>query len=157
MAPLFARARERAAQGQMVIIGADRRQFLLPAVPKESVPAAGVAMVERMLPSATPRNVAVIGDTSWTAGEKPGLKEAKAAIPFFGLLIGFASIGHAVWVFDAGSLTSVVAGCRDADVLIVDSACLEVLPPKWQTLVQTVMRSKQILVHDRSTNQLRQG
>jgi hypothetical protein len=50
-----------------------------------------VAAIEQMMPSATQRRVAVIGDTSWTSGGKPSLEAASQAIPFFGLLMGLAA------------------------------------------------------------------
>ena len=37
------------------------------------------------------------------------------------MLMGFACIGHSVWIFD-GSADVFESGCREADVLIVDSA-----------------------------------
>jgi hypothetical protein len=69
--------------------------------------------------------------------------------------MGFATIGHAVWVFDAASAEAVVAGCREADVLIVDRARLPALPPGWPAEAAKGMRNRQILVHDRATYRLR--
>jgi hypothetical protein len=109
--------------------------------------------VEQMLPSTTKRRVAVIGETSWASGDKPSFQTANQAIPFFGFLAGFAHIGHSVWVF-RGSADLLCAGCRDADVLIVDSACLALLPKDWQVEAASTMRNPQILVHDRATYKL---
>lgn len=150
----FGPARAKAAEGQLVVVRPDGRYLLLPALRKDSVRAEMVASVERMLPSTTKRNVAVIGDTSWAAGDAPSLQTANAAIPFFGLLMGFTSIGHCVWIFD-GTASVFELGCREADVLIVDSARLTVLPPDWQGRSAKVMRNPQILVHDRASFQLR--
>lgn len=111
-----------------------------------------MATVERMLPSTTKRNVAVIADATWAAGDGPTLQIANHAIPFFGLLMGLTSIGHSVWIFD-GAVTE--SGCREADVLIVDGARLTVLPSDWQSNAAKVMRNPQILIHDRTTYQLR--
>lgn len=113
-----------------------------------------VAAVEQMLPSTTKRNVAVIGDTTWAADESPNLQMANQAIPFFGMLMGFACIGHSVWIFD-GSAQVFDSGCCEADVLIVDSARLADLPSDWQRNAARVMRNPQILIHDRATYQLR--
>lgn len=113
-----------------------------------------VATVERMLPSTTTQNIAVIGDTTWAAGDGPSLQTANHAIPFFGLLMGLTSIGHSVWIFD-GTACAFASGCREADVLIVDSARLASLPPGWQDNAAKVMRKPQILVHDRASYQLR--
>jgi hypothetical protein len=68
--------------------------------------------------------------------------------------MGFTSIGHSVWIFD-GTASVFESGCREADVLIVDSARLTVLPADWQGSAAKVMRNPQILVHDRSNYQLR--
>lgn len=153
----FAAIRERAAQRQLVVVRPDGRTLVMPAMEKASAPAAAVAAVERMLPPSTTRNVAAIGDTSWSTAEKPNLREAGQAIPFFGLLMGFAAIGHAVWVFDTASIVALLAGCAQADLAIIDSARLQAFPAGWQAQVAAVMRTPQIVVHDRATNQLRKA
>jgi hypothetical protein len=150
----FELVRAKAAQGQLVIVRPDGQHLLLPAMGKENVRAEMVAGVERILPSTTRRNVAVIGDTTWATGAAPCIQTANQAIPFFGMLMGFACIGHAVWIFD-GSVDVFESGCREADVLIVDSARLNALSSDWQHNAAKVMRSPQILVHDRATYQLR--
>jgi hypothetical protein len=157
VAQAFAPVRQRAAQRQLVIVRPDGRQMTLPALAKDQAPASAVAAVERMLPPSVQRNVAAIVDTAWAMTEKPNLSDAGRAVPFFGLLMGFASIGHAVWLFEAATAPALVAGCCEADVVIVDSARLPTLPENWQTLAQAVVRNEQILVHDRATNQLRKA
>jgi hypothetical protein len=150
----FKQARVKAAQGQLVIVRPDGRYLLMPAPRKENVKAESVAAVERMIPSTTKRNVAIIAETSWTVAGTPDLHAANQAIPFFGLLMGFASIGHSVWIFD-GAHNVLEYGCREADVLIVDSALLTRLPSGWQDKAAQVMRNPQILLHDRTSYQLR--
>jgi hypothetical protein len=152
---VFAQIREKAAQRQLVILRPDGRQLVLPAL--EKCPPEAMASVERMLPSSVKRNVAVIGETAWTMMDKPGLQAANQAIPFFGLLMGFAAIGHAVWIFNAAGTALLSAACRDADVLIVDGARLDSLPSGWQASAQQTMRNRQVLVHDRATHQLRKA
>jgi hypothetical protein len=143
-----------AAQGQLVIVRPDGRWLLLPALKKEAVGPDRVAHAERMMPSQTRRNVAVIGDVLWAAGDIRTLQAANHAIPFFGLLMGLACIGHSVWIFDGGA-DVLEAGCREADVLIVDSACLTTLSPDWQGRAARVMRNPEILIHDRACYKLR--
>lgn len=150
----FEPVRAKAAQGQLVIVRPDGQFLLLPALRKENVKAEMVAGVERMLPSSNKRNIAVIGDTTWAANATPSLQSANQAIPFFGMLMGFACIGHSVWIFD-GSADVFESGCRDADVLIVDSARVATLASDWQPNAAKVMRNPQILLHDRATYQLR--
>lgn len=155
VAQAFAPVRRRAAQGQLVIVRPDGRQMTLAAVAKDKAPPSAIAAVERVLPSAVQRNVAAIADTGWAMAEKPNLVEAGRAVPFFGMLMGFVSIGHAVWLFEAATAPALAAGCCEADVVVVDSARLAALPENWQSLALAAMRNKQILVHDRAVNQLR--
>jgi hypothetical protein len=68
--------------------------------------------------------------------------------------MGIATVGHSVWIFD-GAVNVLNAGCRDADVLIVDSASVPLLPADWTIGAEKVMRNPQILVHDRNSYQLR--
>jgi len=150
----FEPVRTKAAQGQLVVVRSDGRYLLLPALRTAAVKAEMVAAVERMIPSTTKRNVAAIADTTWANAETPTIQEASHAVPFFGLLMGFTTIGHSVWLFD-GAENTFEPGCRQADVLIVDSALVSALPSDWQCDAATVMRNLEILVHDRTTCQLR--
>ncbi len=150
----FEAVRTTAAQGRLVILRPDGQYLLWPALQVDRVKPEAVASVERMIPSTIKRNVAAIGDTSWANAEEPTPQAASQAVPFFGLLLGFTSIGHAVWLFD-GEANAFEPGCRQADVLIVDSAHLSILPPDWQAVAARVMRNPQILVHDRTTYQLK--
>lgn len=81
------------------------------------------------------------------------IQAANQAIPFFGMLMGINCIGHSVWVFD-GSANTFSAGCRDADVLIVDSASVSALSGDWQVQARATMRNPQILIHDRAIYRL---
>jgi len=150
----FKAVRAKAAQAQLVIVRPDGHYLLLPALPKNSVSAEMLAAVERIMPSTDRRNVAVIGETSWAAGDAPTLQTANQAVPFFGLLMALTSIGHSVWIFE-GAANEFESGCSEADVLIVDSARLTTLFPAWQGDAARVMRNPQILVHDRVSYQLR--
>jgi hypothetical protein len=150
----FGSVRAQASQGNLVVVRNDGKTLLLPALRVEKVKAEAVAAVEGIIPSTTKRNVAAIADTSWANTEAPAIQAAGRAIPFFGLLMGFASIGHSVWLFDA-TANLLVPGCRQADVLIVDSACLGSFAPEWQRDAAKVMRDSQIFVHDRMTHTLR--
>ena len=156
LAQLFEAIRRKAQEGNLVTVRPDGRSVSLPARP-DSVPAEAIAAVERLLPSKVKRNVAVLADTAWAADAQPSLNAANQAIPFFGLLMGLGAIGHAVWIFDFCAPAGLAAGCKDADVAIVDSARLTKLPPDWQTYARREMRGSQILVHDRATYQLRKA
>lgn len=152
---MFNVVRERAAQRQLAIVRPDLRLVTMPALAKDAAPAAAVAAVERLLPSESPRNVAVVADTAWSAEQKPTVQTAAAAVPFFGLVMGLAAVGHAVWMFEGAGAPMLAAGCRDADLLIVDSARLGSFPKGWPALITPVMRTPFITVHDRQTFQLR--
>jgi len=151
---LFARMRERALQGYLAILRPDGHSMLLPAPTRDTAPPDAVAAMEKLMPSTIQRNVAVIGDTSWTSGS-PSPVTASQSIPFFGQLIGLATIGHAVWIFDATAPEFLRAGCSQADVLIVDSTRIPSLPSGWLEVAAGAMRGKQILLHDRTTYSLR--
>jgi hypothetical protein len=157
LARVFAALREKASQNQIVILRPNGQMLRFPASPPESVPPAMLASVEKLLPSAVKRNVAVLGNTAWTMAAQPTLQSANQAIPFFGLLVGLSTIGHAIWVFDAGPAHLLTSACRDADVLIVDSERVPALPESWQESVVKEMRHRQVLVHDRATYQLRKA
>jgi hypothetical protein len=146
----FARARKHATSGRHVtIVRPDRQCMVLPAPPAGSMKPEATQSVESMLPSATRRNVAVIADTSFAAApQPPQIAEVGRAIPFFGILIGLSYIGHAVWIFE-GAAEALAAGCRDADVLIVDSAVLPRLPKEWAKPAGEAMRNPNILLFDR--------
>jgi hypothetical protein len=152
---IFAVIRKNAAARKLVILRPDGKQLSVPALAKEAVAPNQIAAIERLLPSSVQRRIAVIGDTSWTLQEQPSLQDAGKAIPFFGMLMGFAAIGHAVWIFDGSMAPALAAGCRNADLVVVDSEKLKALPANWQTLTATSERKPQVLVHDRATYQLR--
>ena len=108
----------------------------------------------KLIPAGTQRNVAVISYTEFRGGDEvPSITEANKSIPFFGLLMGLSYLGHAVWVFE-GHPTAFQAGCREADVLLVDSAMIPFLQQGWQDAAAAVMRNANILVHNRANFQL---
>ena len=152
---LFRPMREKAASGFVVILRPDGRPLSLPALKKESVPPQAVASVERMLPSNVQRHVAVVGDTSWTMTDAPDLRAANRAIPFFGILMGFSAIGHSVLIFDSKITAMIAAGCRDADVLIIEAQRAASLPADWRDEVGKTMRNSQVMVFDGATGQFK--
>jgi hypothetical protein len=121
-----------------------------------------IAEVERIVPSDAKRNIAVIAPTQPKLEPSdvdaiPGTLDVIAmgrVIPFFGMLIGLSTIGHSVWIFD-GQPAALVAGCKDADLLIIDSAASGRLTTKSLDQAVPAMRNANILIHDRSSGQLR--
>jgi hypothetical protein len=108
-----------------------------------------VAPIERLLPPVVKRNIAVIANTE----VQTVTKEISRAIPFVGMLMGFAYIGHAVWIFE-GHPTSLQAGCREADLLIVDGGMTPFLSKDWIQAALSTMGDKEIYVHNRMTFKL---
>lgn len=151
---VFVGARKRAGSARdLVIVLPNGRCRAVAAPPPGTVPAQAVKSVESLIPPGVQRNVAVMASTGFASSETAGVAEAGRAIPFFGLLMGLSHIGHAVWIFE-GHPAAVAAGCRDADVLIVDSAMLAQLEKGWDKTAQEAMRNPNILVHDRKSFKL---
>jgi hypothetical protein len=149
--------RERIAGGKYVgVVLPDRSYLLIAPPPKDSVPPQMVQMMEKMVPPRPPRQIAAIADTyfSWKPGGGiPTLEETGREIPFFGMLLGLASIGHSVSVFP-GTDESLVPGCKDADLVVVDDAQLPSLAADWKQSAKEAMLSPNILVHDRASFKL---
>ena len=62
-------------------------------------------------------------------------------------------MGHRVWIFE-GRRDDICAGCRHADLLLLDSGVLPSLAQGWEQMAADVMRNANILVHNRQTYQL---
>jgi len=96
-----------------------------------------------LIPPHPPKNISVIAFTYLEALQKDIFK----AIPFFGYLVGWSTIGHRVWVFE-GHSSAFQAGCREADMLIIDGGILPFLGDEmeWRTIAAGVMRGKEIKI-----------
>jgi len=157
---IFAQARSAAAGAvaapgassgrHIVIVTPGRILKLQPCPPPGSMPASQVQQIEKIIPPTIKWNIAAIAYTELTALQS----DAAKAIPFLGLLLGFAYVGHAVWVFE-GHAAALAAGCRDADVLIVDGAMAPHLVADWRPIAARAMRHPEIYVHDRQSFSLR--
>jgi hypothetical protein len=156
---VFARLRQTAkapgAEGGLAILKPDRTHLVMPRLAATPSLETMAKNMDRLIPGEVKRNIAVIAYTVFDvpAGAAPGLAEVSKAIPFLGMLVGLSYIGHAVWVFE-GHASALAAGCRDGDVLIVDSAMRPLLPPAWDADAAAAMRNGNILVHHRATFQL---
>ncbi len=141
-------------QGGVVILRPNRTYLTVPPMQESPELKKFADGLGRLIPPGVQRNVAVISNTDFGANSTPSVAEVNAAIPFFGLLMGLAYLGHAVWIFE-GHPSALQAGCWNADALLVDSAMLPLLPNGWQQTAREAMRSPNILVHDRATFQLK--
>jgi hypothetical protein len=153
---------EDAQKRVVIVVQSDGSMLAFPCPQANSMAAENVAQVESLVSSAVVRNISAIAHTALVTGQRKPLAiagektfaAAGQAIPFFGLLIGLAYIGHKVRVFD-GSTPPLKSGCKDADVLIVDSAVRGKLSEDWLAVACAAMRNANIFVHDRATYSLR--
>jgi hypothetical protein len=119
-----------------------------------------VAQMESIVPSAVPRNIAVITPTAFaprSSNAEVGSPEwvtVGRVIPFFGLLSGLAYVGHSVWLFE-GQASEIEPGCREADILIVDSEVAPRLSADSLERARKSMRGAGIFIHDRATYKLK--
>jgi hypothetical protein len=158
---VFRSAREVAATGRLpgstaaparyvVHVTPGRLVKLIPCPAPGTMPAQQVDGIAKLLPPDPPRRIAVIA----YAPAEPDVAKTAKAIPFLGMLLGMAYLGHAVWIFE-GHPSALAAGCREAQVLMVDGAMLPHLPPDWQTVAKAAAPRASIYVHDRDTFALR--
>ena len=145
---IFSHARVAAAQTHVGEDGIEHRQVILITpgrllVAKDcplagDIPAEQLAKLSKLVPPQPCINIAVLAYTYLDALKT----DIRRAIPFFDFLLGFAAIGHAVWVFE-GHESALANGCRDADLLLVDSGMLPALEannPDWRTQALQAMR-----------------
>jgi hypothetical protein len=100
-----------------------------------------IKILENLVPQKPAIQIAVIAYTFLNALKA----DMRKAIPFIDYLLGFAALGHSVWVFE-GHHSALSAGCRDADLLLVDNGMLPSLEdiPNWRANAEAVMRTPNI-------------
>ncbi len=130
---------------RIVIVTPGRMLMTRPCPPPDTMKAEAVQAIEQIVPRGTSLNIAVIAFTQ--LGHL--MKNLPAAIPFVGYLLGLSYVGHNVVVFE-GHPSALKAGCRDADMLIVDEAMVPHLQKDWAGTAWSVMRGSQILVFGRN-------
>jgi hypothetical protein len=153
---VFADARRMAAGEKgprgLVLVTPDFQYLLLPTPAPSPQLDAQAAGLEQMISSTIKRKIAVIANTRMSA--PPNIAEVAKSIPFLGNLMGLCYLGHAVCLF-SGDARELEAGCREADLLIVDSAVLPSLPTGWEDDAAKVMRNANLILQDRASFQLR--
>ena len=151
MEALFLRARAAAAEPvqdedgifhrQVIIVTPGRlligKECPLPA----QIPQQQIAILESLVPRKPSRQIAVIAYTLLNALKS----DMRRAIPFIDYLLGFATLGHSVWIFE-GHPTALTAGCRGADLLLVDEGMLPALETQldWRALALAGMHAPEI-------------
>jgi len=155
---IFSRARAAADESTQDAEGFYRRQVIIVTpgrllVSKEcplpsEIPNEEIMKLSSLVPPVPPRNIAVIAYTLLDALKSDILK----AIPFFGYLLGFAAIGHKVWVFE-GDKSALAAGCWEADILLIDGGILPELDAtyNWREVALNVMQGNEIKLISRGS------
>jgi hypothetical protein len=148
---VFSRARAAAAEPSQSAEGIYNRQIIIVTpgrllVSKDCPLAAEltveqIAILEKYVPRKPVLQICAIAFTQIDALKK----DMRRAIPFIDYLLGFSAIGHSVWIFE-GHPAALAAGCRDADLLLVDGGMLPALEenPGWREMALEVMRGKDI-------------
>ena len=155
---IFSRARAAAAQTHAGEDGIKHRQAIIITpgrllIAKGSplaadIPVEQLALLSELVPPQPRINIAVLAYTYLDALKT----DIRRAVPFFDFLLGFAALGHAVWVFE-GHASALAAGCREADLLLVDSGFLSALEahnPDWRAQALQAMRGNTVRLIARS-------
>jgi hypothetical protein len=133
----------------LVIVKPDRSLMVVPRLTETAELRKMAESMKSIVSDAVQRNIAAIAYTVFEPGPQGsvGLEEVGRAIPFLGMLVGLSYIGHAVWVFE-GHASALVAGVREADLLLVDSAMQPFLANGWDVQAAKAMRNANILIHN---------
>lgn len=115
----------------VVIVSPGRLLLIKDTYPEGTLPSESRLALEKLLPSDNTLKIAVIAFTEMDALRA----DIRKAIPFFDYLLGFAYLGHAVWIFE-GHASVLEMGCRDADFVLVDQRMVEFLDPDWEEIVK---------------------
>jgi hypothetical protein len=129
----------------------------IPCPPRSSVGPELIAGVRLIVPEDEPQAITVIAFNDVLRAELPERPEQQGITaelvsvlsPFLGCLLGMASAGHSVVVFE-GHSSALALACRDADLLIVDEAMLPYLQPDWVSVASHAMRKPRILAFGRA-------
>jgi hypothetical protein len=151
LADVFAHARASAAELTQDADGIYHRQIIIVTpgrllVRKECPLASAlqpsqIALLEKFVPRKPILNICALAYTEIEALKR----DMRRAIPFIDYLLGFGSLGHNIWVFE-GHASALAEGCRDADLLLVDSGMLPELDKnaQWKLTALTYMNSQEM-------------
>lgn len=150
---VFAQLRQTAARLNprgVAVLTPERKVFIVPTPDETPAVRMMAANLDRLIPAATRRNITGIGCTLASALQA---NSANQLAPFFAILVGLCHIGHTVWVFE-GHASALEAGCRETDMIILDSAARPLLAQGWMDTAAAVMRNVNILMFDRTNAKL---
>ncbi len=155
---IFSRARTAAAQTHVGEDGIEHRQVIIITPGRllvakdcplpEDIPVEQIALLSELVPPKPRINIAVLAYTYLDALKM----DIRRAVPFFDFLLDLAAIGHIVWVFE-GHSSALAAGCREADLLLVDNGILPALEahnPDWRAQALRAMRGNTVKLIARS-------
>lgn len=116
---------------RVVVVSPGRLLLIKDSFPPDTMPLELRLALEELLPSDRALKIAVIAYTDLDALRK----DIQRAIPFFDHLLGFAYLGHAVWIFE-GHISVLEMACLGADYVLVDQRMLPFLDPDWEQIVR---------------------
>ncbi|MDQ3918488.1 MAG: hypothetical protein M3348_08420 [Acidobacteriota bacterium] len=105
--------------------------------------------MKKAMPPGQSLNISVVSYTLLEALTQDTTKTK--CIPFLGILLAYAYIGHSVVVFE-GHPSAFESGVRDSDTLIVDSGMLPFIQDDWAEVAYKTMRpGAKLYIHKRET------
>ena len=137
---------------RVVIVSPGRLLLIKDSYPPDTLPMESRITLEELLPTDHSLKIAVIAYTYMEALRA----DIRQAIPFFDYLLGFAYLGHAVWIFEGHDSVLEIA-CRGADYVLVDQRMLPFLEQDWEQIVKIkagVEKVRILSIPDRTINDL---
>lgn len=139
---------EVAGERRVALITPGRLVMSIPCPRAGSVTEEMLAAVRGIIPGQPKQAITVIAFNDVVAQGALNIGQVNSLIPFLGYLMGMAFDGHTVVVFE-GHAAALSAGCRDADLVIVDQKMAEHLPNNWVKVASRAMRIPRMLVLNR--------
>lgn len=138
-----------AGQRAVAIITPGRMIVYHASPPPGGLTAEEVEPIKKLMPPEPPLNISVVSYTLIEALTQD--TTMTKCIPFLGILLGCAYVGHSVVVFE-GHPSAFESGVRGSDVLIVDSGMLPFIQSNWAEVAFGVMRpGAKLFVHKRES------
>ncbi|HEY8207313.1 MAG TPA: hypothetical protein VIG99_07520 [Myxococcaceae bacterium] len=148
---LFAKAREEKPNGVFIFTPGRMRMEVNGPAPG-SMPPEAERQARAVLGGDRPFHVVAVAYNKLEAllqDKENNARSMDRCIPFLGMLVSLAYVGHSVLIFEGHPL-AFEAGVRGADVLIIDEAMLPFLQEDWAKVAFGAMRPRaRIFVHDR--------
>jgi hypothetical protein len=137
----------------LAVITPGRLIIPIPGPPADAVTQEMLAELRGIVPCQPKQRITVIAFTDIVLQGALTVRQIDPLIPFLGYLMGMATDGHSVVVFE-GHPAALHIGCRAADLLIVDQAMVGHLQRDWAASARAVMRQPQVLIFSRDDSVL---